>query len=95
MGIAIEAALRLSRRPRRSALPGHDRQRPHLALRPRRRVLFFTLDSPKDTTAIERAAEAAGGYLLGARAVKLDAGYLRELRDALDPDRIMNPGALA
>jgi FAD/FMN-containing dehydrogenase len=38
-------------------------------------------------------AQAAGGWLLGARAHKLD-GYLRALRDALDPDRIMNPGAL-
>ena len=41
-----------------------------------------------------KAAEAAGGWLLGARAVKLDA-YLRALRDALDPARIMNPGTLA
>ncbi|HEX3765422.1 MAG TPA: FAD-binding oxidoreductase [Kofleriaceae bacterium] len=59
-------------------------------------VVFFTL-SPDDGDAIaaaERAAEAAGGWLLGARAHRLDA-YLRELRDALDPDRIMNPGALA
>jgi FAD/FMN-containing dehydrogenase len=30
---------------------------------------------------------------VGARAEKLDA-YLRALRDALDPDRIMNPGTL-
>jgi alkyldihydroxyacetonephosphate synthase len=43
--------------------------------------------------AAERAAEAAGGWLLGARAVKLDP-YLRALREALDPDRIMNPGVL-
>ena len=56
-------------------------------------VMFFTLDE-SITTAIERAAEAAGGWLLGARAVKLD-GYLRALRDALDPARIMNPGTLA
>ena len=38
-------------------------------------------------------AEAAGGWLLGARATKLDP-YLRALRDAIDPDRIMNPGTL-
>jgi alkyldihydroxyacetonephosphate synthase len=62
-------------------------------------VVFFTLarsGAPADeaTVAIaERAAEAAGGWLLGARAHKLDS-YLRALRDALDPDRIMNPGAL-
>ncbi len=56
-------------------------------------VLFFTLDEAI-TPAIERAAEAAGGWPLGARAVKLD-GYLRALRDALDPARIMNPGTLA
>jgi alkyldihydroxyacetonephosphate synthase len=46
------------------------------------------------TAELERAAEAAGGYLLGARAHKLD-GYLRALRDVLDPQRIMNPGTLA
>jgi alkyldihydroxyacetonephosphate synthase len=63
-------------------------------------VMFFTIErggSPADETtcaAAERAAETAGGWLLGARAVKLDA-YLRALRDALDPDRIMNPGTLA
>jgi alkyldihydroxyacetonephosphate synthase len=63
-------------------------------------VAFFTLtqgDAPADADAVaaaERAAGAAGGWLLGARAHKLDA-YLRALRDALDPDRIMNPGALA
>jgi FAD/FMN-containing dehydrogenase len=55
-------------------------------------VMFFTIDH--DTTTIERAAEAAGGWLLGARAAKLD-GYLRALRDALDPHQIMNPGTLA
>jgi FAD/FMN-containing dehydrogenase len=44
--------------------------------------------------AAERAAVAAGGWLLGARAHKLDP-YLRALREALDPERIMNPGALA
>ena len=40
------------------------------------------------------AAEAAGGWLLGARAHKLD-DYLRALRDALDPQQIMNPGTLS
>jgi len=63
-------------------------------------VMFFTLQrggAPADdatVSAAERAAEAAGGWLLGARADKLDA-YLRALRDVLDPDRIMNPGTLA
>jgi alkyldihydroxyacetonephosphate synthase len=63
-------------------------------------VVFFTLTrdgvpaDPSAVTAAEHAAEAAGGWLLGARAHKLDS-YLRALRDALDPDRIMNPGALA
>jgi alkyldihydroxyacetonephosphate synthase len=63
-------------------------------------VMFFTIERTgalaDDTTcaAAERAAETAGGWLLGARALKLDA-YLRALRDALDPDRIMNPGTLA
>jgi alkyldihydroxyacetonephosphate synthase len=63
-------------------------------------VAFLTLERngalADDTTtaAAERAAEAAGGWLLGARAAKLDA-YLRALREALDPDRIMNPGTLA
>ena len=48
-----------------------------------------------DATAARRARRgAAGGWLLGARAMKLDA-YLRSLRDALDPHRIMNPGTLA
>lgn len=61
-------------------------------------VVFFTLGdtTPADPDAVlaaERAAEAAGGWLLGARAHRLDS-YLRALRDALDPDRIMNPGAL-
>jgi alkyldihydroxyacetonephosphate synthase len=63
-------------------------------------VTFFTLErggAPADdamVSAAERAAQSAGGWLLGARADKLDA-YLRALRDALDPDRIMNPGTLA
>jgi alkyldihydroxyacetonephosphate synthase len=55
-------------------------------------VIFSTIDDGA-LAAAERAAEAAGGWLLGARAVKLDA-YLRSLRDALDPDGIMNPGTL-
>jgi alkyldihydroxyacetonephosphate synthase len=70
-------------------------------------VMFFTIESPvadsardgapvDDITsaAIERAAEQAGGWLLGTRTTKLDA-YLRALRDDLDPQRIMNPGTLA
>ncbi len=59
-------------------------------------VMFFTVEPHADTTvaSAERAAEAAGGWLLGARATKLDP-YLRALRDALDPERIMNPGTLA
>lgn len=56
-------------------------------------VAFFTVDDAVVDQA-ERAAQAAGAWLLGARAVKLD-GYLRTLRDTLDPDRIMNPGTLA
>jgi FAD/FMN-containing dehydrogenase len=63
-------------------------------------VLFISVERdggvPDDTTsaAIERAAEQAGAWLLGARAVKLDT-YLRALRDHLDPNRVMNPGTLA
>jgi alkyldihydroxyacetonephosphate synthase len=64
-------------------------------------VMFFTverdgatIDDEDTTRAIERAAEQAGGWILGARPHKLDA-YLRALRDYLDPGRIMNPGALA
>jgi alkyldihydroxyacetonephosphate synthase len=62
-------------------------------------VVFFTFERggvPADDsllTAAEKAAEAAGGWLLGARAHKLDA-YLHALRAAIDPDRIMNPGSL-
>jgi FAD/FMN-containing dehydrogenase len=58
-------------------------------------VLFFTLDDG-DAARVEaeHAALAAGGWLLGARATKLDT-YLRSLRDELDPHRIMNPGTLA
>jgi FAD/FMN-containing dehydrogenase len=63
-------------------------------------VMFFTMErsgEPIDDsllTAAEKAAEAAGAWLLGARAHKLDV-YLRALRESLDPDRIMNPGTLA
>jgi alkyldihydroxyacetonephosphate synthase len=63
-------------------------------------VLFFTLERAGAAiddsllTAAEKAVEAAGGWLLGARAQKLDT-YLRALRAAIDPDRIMNPGTLA
>jgi alkyldihydroxyacetonephosphate synthase len=39
------------------------------------------------------AAESAGGYLLGARAIRLDP-YLAALRAAIDPHGIMNPDAL-
>jgi alkyldihydroxyacetonephosphate synthase len=64
-------------------------------------VIFLTIYGATDAAppaeallaAAERAAEPAGGWLLGARAVKLDP-YLRALREALDPDRIMNPGTL-
>jgi alkyldihydroxyacetonephosphate synthase len=65
-------------------------------------VMFFTIESSISSrdgidattaAAIERIAEQAGGWLLGARATKLDA-YLRALRDYLDPNRIMNPGTL-
>lgn len=62
-------------------------------------VMFLTLaqDGTDGDTLVreaERAVESAGGWLLGARATKLDA-YLRTLRETLDPKRIMNPGALA
>ena len=61
-------------------------------------VMFFTIQrggetDPDAVTVAERVVQAAGGWLLGARAVKLDA-YLGALRDALDPERIMNPGTL-
>jgi len=58
-------------------------------------VVFFTMEGDDSLAAAgEKAAEAAGGWLLGARAMKLDA-YLRALRDAIDPAHIMNPGTLA
>jgi alkyldihydroxyacetonephosphate synthase len=56
-------------------------------------VVFFSFDGARLRDA-ERVAEASGGWLLGARAHKLDT-YLRALRDELDPGHIMNPGALA
>jgi alkyldihydroxyacetonephosphate synthase len=66
-------------------------------------VMFFTIERAGEPakasidnalTVAERAVEAAGGWLLGARAHKLDV-YLRALRDAIDPHRVMNPGTLA
>lgn len=58
-------------------------------------VVFFTIDGPDELVAsAEVAAAGAGGWLLGARAVKLDT-YLDALRHAIDPHRIMNPGTLA
>jgi FAD/FMN-containing dehydrogenase len=57
-------------------------------------VLFFTLDDPDKLAVAEKVAQDAGGWLLGARATKLDT-YLRALRAALDPDDVMNPGTLA
>ncbi len=58
-------------------------------------MLFLTLaDGEAARTDAEHAALAAGGWLLGARATKLDA-YLRSLREVLDPKKIMNPGTLA
>jgi alkyldihydroxyacetonephosphate synthase len=58
-------------------------------------VMFFTFETDEATsTVLEKVAETAGAWLLGARATKLDA-YLRSLRDTLDPQRIMNPGTLS
>ncbi len=62
-------------------------------------ILFVTLEglptaAGADAIAdAERAAARAGGWLLGARADKLDA-YFRSLRDTLDPHGILNPGVL-
>jgi FAD/FMN-containing dehydrogenase len=69
-------------------------------------VLFFTLtDRDGDTPlaaarlaevagAVSAAAAAAGGCLLGSPNPALSP-YLRALRDALDPHRLMNPTALS
>jgi alkyldihydroxyacetonephosphate synthase len=63
-------------------------------------VLFFTLTAdghpaPDEVrAACEHAAGAAGGWLLGSRSPSFDA-YLVALRHALDPNGIMNPGAVA
>ena len=58
-------------------------------------VLFFTIDGGDELIAsAEVAAAGAGGWLLGARATKLDA-YLDALRASIDPHGIMNPGTLA
>lgn len=58
-------------------------------------VMFFTFEADEPTSAaLEKVAEKAGAWLLGARAPKLDE-YLRVLRDTLDPQRIMNPGTLS
>lgn len=63
-------------------------------------VMFFTIErdgsavDEMTAAAIERAAEGAGAWLLGARAHKMDT-YLRAMRDVLDPGRIMNPGTLS
>lgn len=81
-----------------AAIPG---ARAHISrFDPDGAVMFFSFDEPRggerdgDVAVAERAAETAGGWLLGARAVKLDA-YLQALRDAIDPARIMNPGTFA
>lgn len=59
-------------------------------------VMFFTFEPAENSLLplVEKAAESAGGWLLGSRAAKLDP-YLRALRLAIDPDQIMNPGTLA
>ncbi|HEY0253720.1 MAG TPA: FAD-binding oxidoreductase [Kofleriaceae bacterium] len=60
-------------------------------------IVFATLGDdagPEISERVGRAAEVAGGWLLGARATKLDP-YLRELRRVIDPHGIMNPGTLA
>jgi alkyldihydroxyacetonephosphate synthase len=57
-------------------------------------VLFFTFAGETPVReATEAAARAGGGWLFGSRARELDP-YLTALRAALDPDGIMNPGAL-
>jgi alkyldihydroxyacetonephosphate synthase len=60
-------------------------------------VVFFSFSGEGSVEAVraatETAAEEAGGWLLGARATKLDP-YLDALRATLDPHGIMNPGGL-
>jgi alkyldihydroxyacetonephosphate synthase len=59
-------------------------------------VVFFTFGGPRPEAlreAAEAAARSAGGWLLGARATRLDP-YLASFQAALDPTGIMNPGAL-
>ncbi|MEZ4360474.1 MAG: FAD-binding oxidoreductase [Kofleriaceae bacterium] len=66
-------------------------------------VMFFTftrdghvlsgLEAGQVLATCAGAADAAGGWLLGARAAKLDS-YLLALKRALDPDELMNPGVL-
>jgi alkyldihydroxyacetonephosphate synthase len=60
-------------------------------------VLFFSFAGDASLEAVraatETAAEEAGGWLLGARATKMDP-YLQSLRAALDPHGIMNPDGL-
>lgn len=67
-------------------------------------VAFFTAELGRDGAgaagsadevceAMRQAAEAAGGWLLGARATRFDA-YLEAVRRELDPGGVMNPDAL-
>jgi alkyldihydroxyacetonephosphate synthase len=61
-------------------------------------VVFFTIGGTGSRAeqlreVAEAAAREAGGWLLGARATRLDP-YLAAFQQALDPLRIMNPGAL-
>ncbi len=56
-------------------------------------VMFFTLGDVDARATIEAAAREAGAYSLGARNAALEP-YFAELRATLDPDGIMNPGAL-
>lgn len=56
-------------------------------------VLFFRLGDPSQRGPIETAAREAGAYPLGARNPALEP-YFVKLREALDPNGIMNPGAL-
>jgi FAD/FMN-containing dehydrogenase len=50
----------------------------------------LTMSSPSISDQESGVLVHPRGWLLGARAHKLDA-YLRALREALDPDGIMNP----